>query len=324
MSGGAKFCSNCGSALGTKGAAPARAADAVAPADERPRANRGGHGAPGAPVAARHAYTPAYLVERILTSRSALEGERKLVTVLFADIADSSALAQRTDPERLHQLMGEILHLVAEAVHRYEGTVNQYLGDGLMALFGAPIALEDHPLRAVQAALAIQETIRGYSAQFQREHGVELRLRIGINTGPVVVGRIGDDLRMDYTAVGNTTHIAARMQTHAEPGAILMAEATHRFVEGYVLCESLGRVEVRGQREPVAVYRVTGRRRWRNRLEMSAARGLTRAGRPPARACPPARLPPARGGRPRTGGGRDRRAGGGQVPHPLRAPRVAR
>src|SRR4029453_15816849 len=166
----------------------------------------------------------------------------------------------------------------AETVHRYEGTVNQYLGDGLMALFGAPIALEDHPLRAVQAALAIQETIRGYSAQFQREHGVELRLRIGINTGPVVVGRIGDDLRMDYTAVGNTTHIAAPLQSHAEPGAILMAEATHRFVEGYVLCESLGRVEVRGQREPVAVYRVIDRRRWRNRLEMRAPRGPPHAG----------------------------------------------
>jgi class 3 adenylate cyclase/tetratricopeptide (TPR) repeat protein len=279
-SAGAKFCSNCGSPLGANDAAPVRATGPIASAEGHKRATEVATVAPGAPGAARHAYTPAYLVERILTSRSALEGERKLVTVLFVDIADSSALAQRTDPERLHQLMGEILDLVAEAVHRYEGIVNQYLGDGLMALFGAPIALEDHPLRAVQAALAIQETIRGYSAQFQREHGVELRLRIGINTGSVVVGRIGDDLRMDYTAVGNTTHIAARMQSHAEPGAILMAEATHRFVEGYVLCESLGRVEVRGQREPVTVYRVTDRRRWRNRLEMSAARGLTQlAGR---------------------------------------------
>ena len=275
MSGGAKFCSSCGSALGTKEAAPTRAADAGAPVDARPRA-AGVVTASETSVAARHAYTPAHLVERILTRRSTLEGERKLVTVLFADIADSSALAQRVDPERLRQLIGEVLELVSEAVHRYEGTVNQYLGDGLMALFGAPLALEDHPLRAVQAALAIQETIRGYSTQFRGEHGVELRLRIGINTGPVVVGRIGDDLRMDYTAVSNTTYIAARMQTEAEPGAILMAEATHRHVEGYVLCESLGRVDVRGHREPVAVYRVTGRRRWRNRLEMSAARGLTR------------------------------------------------
>jgi predicted ATPase/class 3 adenylate cyclase len=225
----------------------------------------------GAPTS----YTPAYLAEKILTTRSAIEGERKVVSVLFADVVDSSAFAQRVDPERLHQLMGQVLQLVAETVHRYEGTVNQYLGDGVMALFGAPIALEDHALRAVQAALAIQETIRGYSAQFQSQHGVELALRIGINTGPVVVGRIGDDLRMDYTAVGNTTHIASRLQTLAEPGAILMSDETYRFVEGYVIHEPLGAVVVRGQREPVNTYRVTGRRRWRSRLEMSALRGLT-------------------------------------------------
>jgi class 3 adenylate cyclase/tetratricopeptide (TPR) repeat protein len=278
---GVRFCSNCGMAFGTRGGAPGRAAVSDAPpADERPRTSEAV--APSSPVTsvARQARTPAPLVENVLTARSALEGERKLVTILFADIADSSSFAQRVDPEHLHQVMGEVLQLMAEAVHRYEGTVNQYLGDGLMALFGAPIAVEDHPLRAVQAALAIQETIRGYGAQVQGEHGIELGLRIGINTGPVVVGRIGDELRMGYTAVGNTTYIASRMQTQAEPGTILMAEATHRFVEGYVLSESLGRMEIRGQREPVVVYRVTGRRRWRNRLEMSAARGLTQlAGR---------------------------------------------
>jgi predicted ATPase/class 3 adenylate cyclase len=236
--------------------------------------------APELRQASARAYTPPYLSEKILTTRSALEGERKLVTVLFADIADSSAFAERVDPERLHQLMNHLLQLVAETVHRYEGTVNQYLGDGLMALFGAPIALEDHPLRAVQAALSIQETIRGYNPQFKREHGLELRLRVGLNTGSVVVGRIGDDLRMDYTAVGNTTHVAARLQALAEPGVILMSHETHRFVDGYVLCELLGPIEVRGQREPVVTYKVTGRRRWRSRLEMSAAMGLTQlAGR---------------------------------------------
>ena len=253
---GGRFCAGCGVALAAAGPAT--------PAPE-----------PVTEATPAAAYTPAYLVEKILTTRSALEGERKLVTVLFADVADSSLLAQRIDAEPLHRLMGQLLRLVAEPVHRYEGTVNQYLGDGLMALFGAPIALEDHPLRAVLAALAIQETVRGYGPDFHREHGVELRLRVGINTGPVVVGRIGDDLRMDYTAVGNTTHVAARMQTLAEPGDILIAETTHRFVEGYVLWEPRGPVEVRGQREPVAVYRVTGRRRWRSRLEMTAARGLT-------------------------------------------------
>jgi len=277
---GAKFCSECDAVLPmTAALRPTSTGSAVA--DEGPAAKDVAVAAtPAARLTSGRAYTPPYLVEKILTTRGALEGERKLVTVLFADIADSSRFAERIDPERLHQLMGVVLQLVAEIVHRYEGTVNQYLGDGLMALFGAPMALEDHPLRAVQAALSIQETIRGYSSQFQREHGLELRLRVGLNTGSVVVGRIGDDLRMDYTAVGNTTHVAARLQALAEPGAILMSQETHRFVEGYVLCEPLGPIEIRGQRERVVAYRITGRRRWRSRLEMSAAMGLTQlAGR---------------------------------------------
>jgi class 3 adenylate cyclase len=220
-------------------------------------------------------YTPKHLAEQILTSRSALEGERKQVTVLFCDIADSSHLAERVDPEVMHQIMDQVLRLTAEAVHRYEGTVNQYLGDGLMALFGAPMALEDHAFRAVQAALAMQETIAGYNTQLHRQHGVEIHVRLGLNTGLVVVGRIGDDLRMDYTAVGNTTHLAARMQALAAPGTILLTEATHRLVEGYIRSEALGPVEVKGQRAPVQVYQVIGRQRWRSRLEMSAERGLT-------------------------------------------------
>ena len=300
----AKFCDECGELLGTRchtcgapnrhGAKFCGECNAVLPATSgidapsgkrewrssslKDAATTTSTSGPRQPVA--KAYTPPYLAERILTTRSALEGERKLVTVLFADIANSSAFAEQIDPERLHQVMDHILKLVAETVHRYEGTVNQYLGDGLMALFGAPIALEDHPLRAAQAALSIQETIRGYSPQFKREHGLELRLRVGINTGSVVVGRIGDDLRMDYTAVGNTTHIAARLQALAEPGLILMSHETYRFVEGYVLCEPLGPIEIRGQREPIVAYTITGRRRWRSRIEMSAAIGLTRlAGR---------------------------------------------
>jgi predicted ATPase/class 3 adenylate cyclase len=219
-------------------------------------------------------YTPKHLAEKILTSRSALEGERKQVTVLFADVADSSQVAQQMDPEVMHQLMDQVLRLMAEAVHRYEGTVNQYLGDGLMALFGAPVALEDHAFRAVQAGLALQETIGGYNAQLQHDHGVQIRIRLGLNTGLVVVGRIGDDLRMDYTAVGNTTHLAARLQALAEPGTMLITEATHRLVEGYIHSEALGPMEVRGQHEPATVYKVLTRRR-RTRLEISAERGLT-------------------------------------------------
>ncbi len=226
-------------------------------------------------LASPRAYTPKYLAERILTSRSALEGERKEVTILFCDVVESSRLAERLDPEAMHQLMDRVLQLMAEAVHRYEGTVNQFLGDGLMALFGAPLALEDHGLRAVLAALMIQETIRAYGGELQSRYDVELRVRIGLNSGLVVVGRIGDDLRMDYTAVGDATNVAARLQSLAEPGAILIADTTHRLVEGYIRSAPLGPVQVKGRREPVLVYRVIGRQRRRSRLQVSVERGLT-------------------------------------------------
>ena len=257
----AKFCDECGAALVGQGGI----------AQPLERQGTRGFDEERAP----QTYTPRYLAEDILTTRSALEGERKLVTVMFADVADSSALAQELDAEKLHLLMDRVLKLAANAVHRYEGTVNSYLGDGMMALFGAPIALEDHAARAVHAALAIQETIRGLNAEVQREHGVAVRLRIGLNTGSVVVGRIGDDLRMDYTANSNVVHLASRMQSLAEPGTIVITEDTYQAVAGEVRAESLGPVELRGQRKPVVVYKVTGRAPWRNRLEMRAEEGLT-------------------------------------------------
>jgi class 3 adenylate cyclase len=219
--------------------------------------------------------TPRHLAEKILTSKRTLEGERKHVTVLFVDVVDSSHLVQQLDAELTHEIMDRLLPLMTEMVHRYEGTVSQYLGDGLMALFGAPIALEDHALRAVRAALSIQETVGGYSEQLKRERGVELRLRFGLNTGPVIVGSIGDNLRMDYTTVGDTTHLAARMQELASPGAILVSDAAHRLLEGYFRTESLGIVPIRGRPEPVPVFRVTGRMRRRTRLEVSAEVGLS-------------------------------------------------
>jgi len=258
----ARTCSNCGTAL----SASAKFCHACA----HPVASEA-----SPPSRAPNSYTPKHLAEKILTSKAALEGERKQVTVLFCDIVDSSRLAERLEPEAMHEVMDRALRLMAEAVHRYEGTVNQFLGDGLMALFGAPVALEDHALRGVQAALAIRETLSGYSAELERERGVELQLRLGLNTGLVVVGRIGDDLRMDYTAVGDTTHLGSRVQGVAEPGTILITEATHRLVEGYVRTEGLGQVAVKGRSEPVHVYRVTGRRRGRTRLEVSVDRGLT-------------------------------------------------
>lgn len=246
---GQKFCGECGAPL-SQGASAST-----------------GYSAEG--------YTPKHLAEKILTYKSALEGERKHITVLFVDIVESSRLAEQLHPEAMHEIMDRVLRLMAEMVHRYEGTVNQYLGDGLMALFGAPLALEDHALRAVQAALGIREAVSGYSEQLKHERGVEVRLRLGLNSGPVIVGRIGDDLRMDYTAIGDTTHLAARMQSLADPGTILVTDATHRLVEGYVRSEPLGRVQVKGRSESVSVFKVTGRRRRRNRLQVSAERGLT-------------------------------------------------
>jgi class 3 adenylate cyclase/tetratricopeptide (TPR) repeat protein len=249
---GHKFCKQCGQPLASASAQ-----------------------VPGATtVASPQSYTPKYLAEKILTSRSTLEGERKEVTVLFCDVVDSTRLAERLGPEAMHRLMDRALRLMADAVHRYEGTVNQFLGDGLMALFGAPLALEDHALRAILTALMIQEVINGYNEELKSERDVAIRLRLGLNTGLVVVGRIGDDLRMDYTAVGDATNVAARMQGLAEPGTILITEATHRLVEGHIRSQVLGPVQVKGRCEPILVYKVTGRRQ-RSRLEVSLARGLT-------------------------------------------------
>ena len=273
----AKFCENCGAPMAR---ACAHCGAELSPAARfcaqcgRPVAVAPSARAPEAPRAPQH-YTPKHLAERILTSKSALEGESKQVTVLFVDVVESSRLAERLDPEDLHALMDRALRLMAEEVHRYEGTVNQFLGDGLMALFGAPVALEDHAVRAVQAALGILETMNGLSDELKRERGAELRLRLGLNSGPVVVGRIGDDLRMDYTAVGDTTNLASRMQTLAEPGTILVTEATHKLVEGHVRSEALGPVQVKGRSDPVSVFRIVGRRRRRTRLEISAEAGLT-------------------------------------------------
>jgi len=272
---GRRFCAECGESL-------ALSCPSCGFVNEGSEKFCGGCGAPSAGsrdarqarFASPETYTPKHLAEKILTSKAALEGERKQVTVLFVDIAESTRLAERLDPEGMHELLDRALRLMAEAVHRYKGTVNQFLGDGLMALFGAPVALEDHALRAAEAAFAIQETISGLSEQLRRERGAEVRVRVGLNTGPVVVGKIGDDLRMDYTAVGDTTHLAARMQALAEPGTILVAEATHRLVEGYVRSEPLGPLEVKGKSEPVPAFRLVGRRR-RTRLEVHAERGLT-------------------------------------------------
>src|SRR5262249_21853492 len=221
-------------------------------------------------------YTPPYLAEKILTSRSALEGERKQVTVLFADLKDSTELIRGLDPEAAQQLLDPALHRMMDAVHRYEGTVNQVLGDGIMALFGAPIAHEDHAVRACYAALAMQAAMRAYTDEVRRSRGLALRIRVGLHSGAVVVRAIGNDLHMDYSAVGETTHVAARMEQLATPGSICLSTETLRLAEGFIQVQSLGPVRVKGLGAPVEVFELVGASGIRRRLQAAVARGLTR------------------------------------------------
>ena len=222
------------------------------------------------------AYTPQYLAEKVLHSHPALEGERKQVTVFFADIKDSTRLIEGLDPEAAQQLLDPAIRLMMEAVHRFEGTVNQVLGDGIMALFGAPIAHEDHALRACYAALALQTAIRPYADEVRRAHGMVLQLRLGLNSGEVVVRAIGNDLHMDYSAVGLHTHLAARMEQLAAPGTTLLTAATWRLVEGLVRVNALGAVPVKGLTAPVEAFELVGVTALRRRLQAAAVRGLTR------------------------------------------------
>ncbi len=247
---GARFCGGCGAAV----AAP--------PASAR-------FGSP-------ESYTPKRLAEKILTSRAALEGERKQVTVLFADLRGSMELLAERDPEDARKLLDPVLDRMMEAVHRYEGTVNQVMGDGIMALFGAPLAHEDHAIRACYAALRMQDSLRQYSEEVQKRIGQPVHVRIGLHSGEVVVRSIGSDLQMDYTAVGQTTHLAARMEQQAEPGTIRVTGDTARLAEGYVDLKSLGPIAVRGLAAPIEVYELTGTGPVRSRLHAAVLRGLTR------------------------------------------------
>jgi class 3 adenylate cyclase/tetratricopeptide (TPR) repeat protein len=252
LPGEARFCFACGQPAPPGGSAPAR------------------------PFAAPEAYTPKYLVDKILNSRSALEGERKQVTVLFADLKGSMELLADRDPEEARKLLDPVLERMMEAVHRYEGTINQVMGDGIMALFGAPLAHEDHAVRACYAALRMQENVKKYADDVRRSHAAVVKIRVGLNSGEVVVRAIGSDLHMDYTAVGQTTHLAARMEQIADPGAIVITSETLTLVEGYVDVRALGPVAVKGLAAPIEVYEVTGAGRARTRLQGRTRRGLTR------------------------------------------------
>ena len=258
---GSRFCGQCGARLASTTAEPSAAP--TPPVTAAPAAARG-------PAA----YTPKHLADKILSNRSALEGERRFVTVLFADIAGFTTIAEKRDPEEVHRIVDRCFELIAAEVHRFEGTINQYTGDGVMALFGAPIAHEDGPRRAVHAALGIQRALREYASELTASHGFSVGMRIGLNTGPVVVGRIGDDLRMDYTAVGDTTNLAARLQQVARPGSVVISEATYRAVSGFFEALDLGDVSVKG-RAAVHAYEILRFRGRRSRLEVAAERGLT-------------------------------------------------
>jgi class 3 adenylate cyclase len=221
-------------------------------------------------------YTPSYLAEKILTSRSALEGERKQVTVLFADLKGSMELLADRDPEDARQLLDPVLERMMAAVHRYESTVNQVMGDGIMALFGAPIAHEDHAVRACYAALAMQAAVGRYAEEVRRAQGLAVQMRVGLNAGEVVVRTIGNDLHMDYSAIGQTTHLAARMEQLARPGTTLFTLETLRLVEGLVQVNALGPVPIRGLAEPVEVFELVGASALRGRFQAGVVRGLTR------------------------------------------------
>jgi class 3 adenylate cyclase/tetratricopeptide (TPR) repeat protein len=250
------FCGKCGSPLNVE-----TAASAFQPAPK---------------FASPQAYTPKHLAEKILTSKSALEGERKQVTVLFADMKGSMELLADRDPEEARKLLDPVIEHMMEAVHRYEGTVSNLMGDGIMALFGAPLAHEDHAVRACYAALRMQESVNRYADGVRRTEGVPIQIRVGLNSGEVVVGAIGNDLKMDYTAIGQTVHLASRMEQMATPGSIMMTADALRLAEGYVQVKSLGPVNVKGMSEPVEAYEVTGAGTARTRLQAAASRGLSR------------------------------------------------
>ena len=251
---GAKFCRRCGQTISEPVTTPAATI-------------------PGVP--APDTYVPKYLAEKILASRHELEGERKQVTVLFADIRGSTKILEGVDPEEGQKIIDPVLRIMMDAVHRYEGTVNQVLGDGVMALFGAPLAHEDHALRACYAALAMQDDMRRYRQKLGQSEEAGVQIGVGMNSGEVVVRSIDNDLNIDYSALGHTTHLAARMQELSGPGEALISASTMRQVEGFVQIQPLGPVPVKGVSQAVEVYSVIGATSARTRVQAGAARGLT-------------------------------------------------
>jgi class 3 adenylate cyclase/tetratricopeptide (TPR) repeat protein len=253
---GSKFCAKCGQALG----------ESLRPPQKPAKLDK----------AEPRSYTPKHLAEKILTTRRSLEGERKLVTVLFADVAGYTSLSEKLDPEDVHRIMEGCLHILMEDIHKYEGTINQFTGDGVMALFGAPLAHEDHAQRACYAALDIQKDLAEYGREVRKDFGREFQMRIGLNSGPVVVGSIGDDLHMDYTAIGDTINLAARVEQAATPGEVWLSHETRGLIQGYFSDEPVGEVLLKGKAESQRLYRVIADRpEVRTRFDAGLRRGMT-------------------------------------------------
>src|SRR3972149_5790172 len=240
------------------------------PGPTRPRAP------PAAPVARPRAYPPTGLAEKILAQRDRIEGERRQVTVLFCDLAGFTPLTEKLGPEDAYALMAKVYEILIPKVHDFEGTVNEMTGDGVMALFGAPIALEDAPQRAIRSALAIHWEMARVSEQLQQEGKAlpPLRMRVGIHTGPVVVGTLGNDLRVEFKAVGDTVNLASRMEGLAQPGTTYVTGETFKLTEGLFWFESMGKKQVKGKAEPIDIYRVIAPSTRRTRFDVRAQRGL--------------------------------------------------
>jgi len=249
---GAKFCNKCGH-------------DLRAP-KEIPAIN----------YAAPQTYTPKFLADKIITTRSSIEGERKLVTVVFADVANYTTFSEKLDPEEVHQIMDECFKILLREIHTFEGTINQFTGDGVMALFGAPVAHEDHAQRACYAALAVQKALESFNEKIKKDSGADFKMRIGVNSGPVIVGSIGDDLRMDYTAVGDTTNLASRIENLARPGTSLVSAYTYKLARAFFEFKSLGKFEVKGKAASQEVFELIKTGEVDTRIGASVAKGLTR------------------------------------------------
>src|SRR5215813_13360619 len=271
------FCGKCGTPLISK----ARGKRVPGPKGRRQKGSREARDQRGA--ASPILYTPKHLTERILAEQAAMEGrgavdgERKTITALFADLKGSTALIEGLDPEEARALIDPALQLMMDAVHRYDGYVAQALGDGIFALLGAPIAHEDHPQRALYAALSMQDEMRRYADHVRLKHGAPLSMRIGANTGEVVVRSIRiDDLHTDYVPVGHSTNLAARMEQMATPGSIVVTDYTHKLTDGFFEFKALGTATIKGVEEPLNVYEVLRVGPLRTKLQVAMRRGLTR------------------------------------------------